>query len=100
MEQKERTFADGFIFKRKENAPEFVVGRLSVKVDEAIAFMREHSSDGWVNLDIKYGRTGNAYVELDTFKPKKTDNSDSPQQAKPKAKPQVQEEDDDEDLPF
>ena len=48
MEQKERTFADGFIFKRKENAPEFVVGRLSVKVDEAIAFMRANASDGWM----------------------------------------------------
>lgn len=100
MEQKERTFADGFIFKRKENAPEFVVGRLSVKVDEAIAFMRANASDGWVNLDIKYGRTGNAYVELDTFKPKNNDGFQKPQAAKPKAKPQVEEDDDDGDLPF
>lgn len=100
MEQKERTFADGFIFKRKENAPEFVVGRLSVKVDEAIAFMRANSSDGWINLDIKYGRTGNAYVELDTFKPKSAEATSKPQPSKPKAKPQVQDDDDDEDLPF
>lgn len=100
MEQKERTFADGFIFKRNENAPDFVVGRLSVKVDEAIAFMRANANDGWVNLDIKYGRTGNAYVELDTFKPKKSDDYQKPQQAKPKATPQVEEEDEDDDLPF
>ena len=26
MSQKEKVFADGFSFKRKENAPEFVVG--------------------------------------------------------------------------
>lgn len=100
MDTKERTFADGFIFKRNEKAPDFVVGRLSIKVDEAIAFMRSHSNDGWINLDIKYGRTGNAYVELDTFKPKSNDGFQKPQASKPKTKPQVQEEDDDDELPF
>ena len=35
----EKIFADGFSFKRNENAPDFVVGRLSIKVDEAIAFV-------------------------------------------------------------
>ena len=41
MEQQEKVFADGFLFKRNEKAPDFVVGRLSVKVDDAIAFMKE-----------------------------------------------------------
>ena len=35
----EKVFADGFSFKRQENAPDFVVGRLSVKCDEAVAFI-------------------------------------------------------------
>jgi len=32
-EKKERVFADGFSFKRNENAPEYVIGRLSMKAD-------------------------------------------------------------------
>jgi hypothetical protein len=100
MEQKERTFADGFIFKRREDAPDFVVGAISVKVDEAIAFLRNNEKNGWVNLDIKYGRTGNAYVELNTYESKKNvDKSATPKQEKVKPS-QVIEEEDDEDLPF
>lgn len=36
MNQKEKIFADGFSFKRNENAPDFVVGRMSVKVEDAV----------------------------------------------------------------
>jgi hypothetical protein len=56
MSQKEKVFADGFSFKRKENAPEFVVGRQSIKVDAAIAFLQTHQKNGWVNLDIKIAK--------------------------------------------
>ena len=31
----EKIFADGFSFKRNDNAPEFVVGKQSIKVDES-----------------------------------------------------------------
>jgi hypothetical protein len=68
--EKEKVFADGFIFKRNEKAPDFVVGRVSVKVDEAIAFLRKHDKSGWVNMDVKTARSGNFYMELDTFEPK------------------------------
>jgi hypothetical protein len=68
--EKEKVFADGFLFKRNEKAPDFVVGRVSVKVDEAIAFLRKHEKSGWVNLDVKTARSGNFYMELDTFEPK------------------------------
>jgi hypothetical protein len=67
MSQKEKVFADGFSFKRKENAPEFVVGRQSIKVDAAIAFLQTHQKNGWVNLDIKIAKGGNYYCELDTW---------------------------------
>jgi hypothetical protein len=66
----DKIFADGFSFKRQENAPDFVVGRLSLKVEDAIAFMKQHAKTGWVNLNIKTARSGNHYVELDTFEPK------------------------------
>ena len=69
-----KVFADGFSFKRSENAPDFVVGRMSLKVEEAIAFIKEHSKNGWINLDVKKARTGNFYVELDTFVSEKKEN--------------------------
>lgn len=89
-EQKEKTFADGFVFKRREDAPDFVVGRVSVKVDEAIAFLRNHQKNGWVNLDVKTARSGNYYMELDTFEPK----------AKGEAPPKAKKEEVNENLPF
>ena len=76
MQQEEKIFADGFSFKRNEKAPDFVVGRLSMKVDEAIAFMKENEKKGWVNLSIKTARSGNYYLELDTYEPKTTNETE------------------------
>jgi len=67
----EKIFADGFSFKRQENAPDFVVGRLSIKVEDAAAFLKTNQKDGWVNLNVKTARSGNHYLELDTYEPKK-----------------------------
>lgn len=62
------TFAEGFLFKTRANQPSYVVGRLSVKIDEAIPFLKQHQKDGWVNLEIKIARSGNPYIVLDTFR--------------------------------
>lgn len=96
----EKIFADGFSFKRQENAPDFVIGRVSIKVDDAIAFMRKHEKNGWVNLNAKYGRSGNPYMELDTYEPKGKQDASSPldsvkKSKAPKAAPAPKEE-----LPF
>jgi len=69
VQEEEKIFADGFSFKRKPNAPDFVVGSMSVKVDEAVAFLKEHKKKGWVNIDIKTAKSGNLYMELDTWEP-------------------------------
>jgi len=105
MQQDEKIFADGFSFKRNENAPDFVIGRLSMKVDEAIAFMKQNEKKGWVNLNVKQARSGNYYLELDTFEPKGGDKSaPAPAPAaKPKTKAvkaQADDDDDDGSLPF
>lgn len=91
MAQEEKIFADGFVFKRNENAPDFVVGRISIKVDDAIAFIQQHVKNGWVNLGVKQARSGNYYMELDTF--------EAESKAKTTTKPtkKVVEED---DMPF
>jgi hypothetical protein len=66
----DKIFADGFVFKRNEKAPDFVVGNVSVKVEEATAFLKQHAKNGWVNLQIKNSQGGKYYIELDTFEPK------------------------------
>lgn len=75
---KEKIFADGFNFKRRENAPEWVVGNISVKVEDAVKFLNKHSKNGWVNLNVNNAKSGKTYIELDTFEPnKKTSNSET-----------------------
>lgn len=91
MENQERIFADGFIFKRRETAPEFVIGNLSVKVDDAITFLKNNDKKGWVNLNIKRGRSGNPYIELDTYEPSNTKKTEPAP---------VKKEEEGEDLPF
>lgn len=67
MSNQEKIFADGFVFKRNENAPDFVVGRMSIKVEEAVVWIKSNSKNGWVNLDVKQSKGGNYYCELDTW---------------------------------
>lgn len=86
MAQDEKIFADGFSFKRNEKAPDFVVGRLSIKADDGVAFIRQHEKGGWINLNVKTARSGNYYIELDTYEP--TQGGAKPQsELKPKAEP-------------
>ena len=88
MAEKQRVFADGFIFKTKDNAPDFVIGQISIKVEEAVEFLQNNARNGWVNLDAKYGKSG----KLDTFVPDKAKGK-----AKAAAEPK---EEISEELPF
>lgn len=93
----EKTFADGFVFKRNPNAPSFVIGRLSLKVEDAINFIQANQKNGWVNLDIKQARSGNYYIELDTFiKQESNENS----AIKPSANADTNAAEEDDDIPF
>jgi len=62
-----KTFAEGINFKRNDNAPDFVVGKLTIKADAAIQFIEKFSKDNWMNLDIKKAKSGKYYIELDTY---------------------------------
>jgi hypothetical protein len=73
MEKTEKVFAEGFMFKMNPNSPEWVVGSLSLKADEAIAFIQKNTDKGWVNLNVNIGKSGKPYVELDTWKPTKSE---------------------------
>jgi hypothetical protein len=86
----EKVFADGFSFKRRAGAPEFVVGNISVKVDDAVTFLQKNAKGGWVNLDILTAKSGKQYIELNQWEP------DGQTQTKKQVNPVPQ----DDDLPF
>ena len=43
MNKTEKVFADGFMFKINPNSPEWVVGSLSLKAEDAIAFIQKNT---------------------------------------------------------
>jgi len=52
-------------------SPDFVKGSMSVKVDEAVAFLQKHNNNGWVNLDLLASKDNSKlYFKLNTWKPK------------------------------
>jgi len=65
----DKEFPDGLIFKPpRDNAPEYVKGRLSIKRDDFIKWL-SNKADDWVNLDMLVGKTGNYYTSVDNWKP-------------------------------
>ena len=86
----DKTFADGFIVKRHDKAPDFVTCNISIKADEAVPFIQANQKNGWVNLQVKRAKSGKYYAELDTWEP----NGDQ------KSEPQPAGDFIDNDLPF
>ncbi len=77
--QQEAIFVDGMIFKLPHpNAPEFVKGSLSLKIEDLTKFMTEHNNNGWVNIDLKVSRGGKGYAALNTWKPDATRQANPP----------------------
>lgn len=70
MEEKApKIFGEGFNYEPKEleKAP-WIKGQLSIKVVQAIEFLQKHQNDrGYVNLDLKEGKTGKLYFELNQW---------------------------------
>lgn len=101
-EQKEKVFASGFIAKRNDAAPEYVLVNLSVKVSEEMEFLNRNQSNGWVNLQVKRSQGGKLYVELDTWKPTQGDHAkEGMAQARAAAAPTPQPDAfADDDMPF
>ena len=81
----DKIFGEGIFFKQKENAPSFVMGAVSIKVDEFILFLKDNVKKGWVNLDLKESKGGKHYFQLDTWEPK-PQGEKTAEAPKPKAK--------------
>jgi hypothetical protein len=71
-------FPEGMrISPRRENAPDFIKGHISIRVDEFTSWLHANQkSDGWVNIDIKKSKKGNLYLQLNTYQKDKSVLSD------------------------
>lgn len=73
----DKIFVDGMICKlKRENAPEWVKGALSIKVEEFIAFLHKHNNGGWVNIDLLEAKSGKPYACLNNWKPREGDSDE------------------------
>lgn len=76
-EEKKIVFADGITFtKKRDGAPEFVKGGVSVRVEQFYTWAKEHvNQNGFVNLDLlKSKEKGTLYFRLNDWKPKANPN--------------------------
>ena len=72
----DKEFADGIIFKQPhENAPEFVIGKLAIKVQDCLSWLSGKQED-WLNLDIKMSQAGKPYVMVSDWKKNETTEKD------------------------
>jgi hypothetical protein len=71
----EKIFPNGMMFKdRRENAPEWVKGSISIKVSEFVTFLEDNQDNGWVNIDLLESKAGKKYFALNQFKPNESKN--------------------------
>ncbi len=102
----EKIFVDGMIFKLpSERAPDFIIGKLSIKAEEFMSFLITNEKNGWLNIELKVGQSGKPYAELDTWEPNQTSGqgAERPQQATEKPQQSFQgygPEDFEDDIPF
>jgi len=88
----DKVFVDGLIVK---DAPvDFVVAKLSFKVEEFKKFLDANSNNGWMNADILMSKGGKMYSALNEWKP------DGEQQDKKPQKIDASQDLEDSDLPF
>jgi hypothetical protein len=75
MQKQEPIYANGFVGKKNEKDPDFVVARLYITKNDAIAFINKHANaDGWLSLEIKNSKTpGKLNVTLNTYQGSNTD---------------------------
>ena len=100
-EREETKFANGLIVKDTGNAPSWVLGKLSINVDEFIETLNTHMRNGWVNIDICVSQTsGKKYGKIDTWEPRQQEDqprAEAPRRPPPPPFPKRQEEPEEED---
>lgn len=61
----------------RTGAPDFVKGAVSIKREEAIKWLQEQQGE-WINLDIKEGKSGKWYAQVNDWKPEGAQTGSSP----------------------
>lgn len=56
-----------FFTPKKEKQPDFVLGNLSAKRVDLIAFLQTQSAD-WVNMQVLMSKAGKPYIKIDDWK--------------------------------
>ena len=64
----DKVFVTGMVVKRSDNAPEYVLANLSIRIDDLVQFLRQQEGE-WVNVVLKRAKSGKYYAEVDTWKP-------------------------------
>ena len=57
-----------FFTPKKEQQPDFVLGNLSAKRIDLIAFLQTQSAD-WVNMQVLMSKAGKPWIKIDDWKP-------------------------------
>ena len=72
----DKIFPDGIYFNLpSDKAPEWVKGKLTFKVDEAVKFLEANQNNaGLCNIDLLLSKTGKGYAALNQFEPKKPES--------------------------
>lgn len=78
--EEDTKFIDGLYFDRpREGAPDFVKGRISIKAETLIAWMKEnkeHLNNGFFNIDLLKSKAGKLYCKLNTYKKEDKENTE------------------------
>ncbi len=69
----EKIFTDGMIVKRNDNAPDFVISNISIKVEDFTKFLGKHNKNGWVNIDVLKSKNGKYYGQINNWQPNQND---------------------------
>ena len=74
-------FVAGMIVKPpRQGAPDYVIGSISIKTDEFVAWLKEQLKDKpeWINIDIKASKGGKWYAQKNTWKPEDKKPAEKP----------------------
>jgi hypothetical protein len=73
---------NGLYPKKRDNQPDWVIGKLSINVEQFREWMKAHlaanSGDEWINIDMAVSKQGKGYAKLDTWKPEDKKDGDVP----------------------
>jgi hypothetical protein len=80
-------WAKGIFFDRRQGAPDFVVGRMSFKVEDAVPWLQENQNErGYVNTQITVKKSGDGWnVSLDDWQPQQRQPSQPSAESQPPA---------------